>query len=85
MMRCETTPKNHRNTHPNENADIEEAFYGQVFHWVAAGCSGDCAGDYLSPHALNNRARNFGIPAASGFACNPDPFNCNLNRLDKGE
>jgi hypothetical protein len=52
---------------------------------VAAGCSGDCSGDYLSPHELNDRARNFGIPAASGFARNPNPLNRNLNRLDKGE
>jgi hypothetical protein len=52
---------------------------------VAAGCSGDCAGDYLSPHELNNRARNFGIPAASGLASNPDLLNRNINRIDKGE
>jgi hypothetical protein len=52
---------------------------------VAAGCSGDCAGDYLSPHALKHRASDFGIPAVRDLARNPDPLNRNINRIDKGE
>jgi ElaB/YqjD/DUF883 family membrane-anchored ribosome-binding protein len=50
---------------------------------MAAGCSGDCVGDYLSRHELNNRARHCGIPAAGGLARNPDPSTRNVNRKRK--
>ena len=48
---------------------------------MASGCSGDCAGDYLSAHELNNGARKFGISAASNLMSNPDSLNRNINLL----
>lgn len=48
---------------------------------MVAWCSGHCAGDYLSRHALNNGARKFGISVASNFASNPDSLNRNTNLL----
>ena len=48
---------------------------------MATGCSGDCASDYLSRHALNNGARKFGISATSTLASNPDLLNRNINLL----
>jgi len=40
----------------------EEMFDGQVFYWMATGCSGDCTGGYLSAYALNNGTRNSVFP-----------------------
>ena len=58
---------------------------GKYFAEWLPGCSGDCTGDDLSPHALNNRARNLGAPATRGLASNLDPLNHNTNRPDKGK
>lgn len=47
---------------------------GEYFAGWLLGCSGDCAGDDLSLHALSNHARNLGAPATRGLASNLDPL-----------